>query len=110
LTWKELKRFISDNNNNEEKEEEVKLQSERFRIFRDPPFWISKIEEHKKADIANNGKCCFNHIIGLPMKDAIDKPIFDYEMQLVNALDINKSVFVKKASQLSSSIYKIFWI
>jgi hypothetical protein len=44
LTWKELKRFISDNNNNEEKEE-VKLQSELFRIFRDLPFWISNIEE-----------------------------------------------------------------
>jgi hypothetical protein len=97
LTWKELKRFISDNNN-EDKEEEIKLQSaERFRIFKDLPFWISSIEEHKKADIANNGKCCFNHIIGLPKKDGIDKPIFDYEMQLVNALDNNKSVFVKKA-------------
>jgi hypothetical protein len=90
LTWKELKRFISDNNN-EDKEEEIKLQSaERFRIFKDLPFWISSIEEHKKADIANNGKCCFNHIIGLPKKDGIDKPIFDYEMQLVNALDNNK--------------------
>jgi hypothetical protein len=96
LTWKDLKRFIS-NNNNEEKD----LQSaERFRIFRDLPFWISNIEEHKKVDIANNGKCCFNHTIGLPKKDGIDKPIFDYEMQLVNALDNNKSVFVKKARGL----------
>ena len=99
MTWKDLKRFISDNTNNEEKEE-VKLQSERFRIFRDLPFWISDIEEHKEADIANNGNCCFNHIIGLPKKDGIDKPIFDYEMQLVNALDNNKSVFVKKARGL----------
>jgi len=52
LTWKDLKRFISDNNyNNEEKEEEqeeVKLQSvERFTIFKDLPFWISNTEEHK---------------------------------------------------------------
>jgi hypothetical protein len=39
------------------------------------------------------------HIIGLPTKDGIEKPIFDYEMQLVNALD-NKSVFVKKARGL----------
>jgi hypothetical protein len=99
LTWKDLKRFISDNNyNNEEEKEEIKPQqsAERFRIFKDLPFWISNIEEHKKADIANNGKCCFNHIIGLPKKDGIDKPIFDYEMQLVNALDNNKSVFREK--------------
>ena len=87
MTWKDLKRFISDNNyNNEQKEEEqeeIKLQqsAERFRIFRDLPFWISDI-------------------IGLPKKDGIDKPIFDYEMQLVNVLENNKSIFVKKARGL----------
>jgi hypothetical protein len=57
VTWKDLKRFISDNNyNNEQKEEQegIKLQqsAERFRIFRHLPFWIPNIEEHKKADIA----------------------------------------------------------
>jgi late competence protein required for DNA uptake (superfamily II DNA/RNA helicase) len=36
----------------------------------------------------------------LPKKDGIDKPVFDYEMQLVNALDNIKSVFVKKARGL----------
>ncbi len=105
MTWKDLKRFVIDNNyNNEQKEQEVKLQSaERFAIFKNLPFWISDVEEHKKADIANNGKCCFNYIIGLPKKDGIDKPIFDYEMQLVNALakpTLNKSIFVKKARGL----------
>jgi hypothetical protein len=83
LTWKELKRFISDNisssnnsnnSNNQEKEQETKLQKERFAIFRDKPFWISDVKEHKKADIANKGACCFNHIIGLPKKDGIEKP------------------------------------
>jgi hypothetical protein len=117
ITFKDLKRFISDNNN-EEKAEEVKLQqsAERFRIFRDLPFWISSIEEHKKADIENNGRCCFNHIIGLPMKDGIEHKIYDYEMQLVNALDNNKSVFVKKARGLGITeillrytAIRIFW-
>jgi hypothetical protein len=102
LTFKDLKRFISNNNgiNDNKEKEEIALRTERFRIFRDLPFWISDREEHKKADIANSGKCCFNHVIGLPKKDGIDKPIFDYEMQLVNALDNNKSVFVKKARGL----------
>lgn len=36
---------------------------------------------HKKADIANKGNCCFNHIIGLPQKDDKELPIFDYEMR-----------------------------
>ena len=58
---KDLKRFISNNNNNEEKEQEVELQSERFRIFKDLPFWISDVEEHKAEDIRTKGQCCFNH-------------------------------------------------
>jgi hypothetical protein len=32
------------------------------------PFWIWNVEEHKKEDIKTNGECCFNHIIGLPIK------------------------------------------
>lgn len=105
MTWKELKRFISDNiansdSNTEERNKEIKLQRERFAVFRDKPFWISDVKEHKKADIASKGACCFNHIIGLPTKDGIEKPIFDYEMNLVHALDNNKSIFVKKARGL----------
>ena len=44
---------------------------EMFNIFLNKPFWISDISQHKKADIANKGACCFNHIIGLPKKDGI---------------------------------------
>ena len=101
MTWKDLKRFISDNNNNEEKEEEIKLQSHCFEIFQDKPFWISSVEEHKLQDIKNQGACCFNHIIGLPKKDGrIEKRIFDYEMELTNALDSFNDIFVKKARGL----------
>ena len=101
MTWKDLKRFITNSsiNNNEEKEE-IKLQLQRFAIFKDLPFWISDRDEHKQRDIANSGNCCFNHVIGLPKKDGIEKPIFDYEMQLVECLDNNKSVFIKKARGL----------
>jgi hypothetical protein len=40
---------------------------------------ISNIERHKAEDIRTKGYCCFNHILGLPKKDGIEKPIFDYE-------------------------------
>jgi hypothetical protein len=112
LTWKDLKRSISNNistnnNNNQEKEQPKDretttiLQSKHFAIFRNKPFWIQNVKEHKKADIANKGACCFNHIIGLPKKDGIEKPIFDDEMQLVQALDNDsKNIFIKKARGL----------
>ena len=44
--------------------------------------------------------CCFNHVIGLPRKDGIEFPLFDYELQLFNALAKHKYIWVKKASGL----------
>jgi hypothetical protein len=56
--------------------------------------------------------CCFNHIIGLPRKDGIEKSIFDYEKLLYDSLLIpefynhskhnfkHKHLWVKKAKGL----------
>jgi hypothetical protein len=71
-------------------------------------FWIWNIEEHKKQDIGTNGDCCFNHIIGLPTKERMQKPIFDYQKLLYDGLQIQdigrnfkqKHLWVKKATGL----------
>jgi hypothetical protein len=74
--------------------------------LKDKPFWIWNEEEHKQADIENNGDCCFNHIIGLPTKEDIEKPMFDYEKTLYDKLftvngDLqDKHLWVKKATGL----------
>jgi hypothetical protein len=44
------------------------------------------IEEHKQEDVRTRGECCFNHIIGLPTKGRIEKPLFDYEKLLYDSL------------------------
>ena len=54
-------------------------QSRLTEMLQNKPFWIWNIEEHKQEDIRTNGNCCFNHIIGLPQKDNVDKPLYDYE-------------------------------
>jgi hypothetical protein len=54
------------------------------------PFWIWDTEEHKQEDIETNGECCFNHIIGLPAKGKLEKPIFDYEKLLYDSLLTNE--------------------
>jgi hypothetical protein len=64
------------------------------------PFWIWDIEEHKTADIITNGDYCFNHIIGLPTKNAQDKPFFDYEKLLFDTLQQCKHIWIKKATGL----------
>lgn len=52
------------------------------------------------------GKCCFNHIIGLPEKDGETKPIFDYEMEIYKYLqkgrtdESYKHLWIKKARGL----------
>jgi hypothetical protein len=47
-------------------------------------------QQHKLEYIKTNGDCCFNHIIGLPTKEGMEKAIFDYEKILYDALfDIN---------------------
>jgi hypothetical protein len=55
-------------------------------MLRQKPFWIWNKEDHKQMDKTDKGNCCFNHIIGLPTKDGVQKPLFDYERMLYKAL------------------------
>ena len=48
-------------------------------ILKDKPFWIWDKEEHLKQAIATNQRCCFNHVVGLPIKEGKEYPLFDYE-------------------------------
>jgi hypothetical protein len=69
MTFKDLKKRITSSN---------QQQIQSFDKLQNKPFWIWNIEEHKQEDIRTKGECCFNHIIGLPTKDGLEKPIFDY--------------------------------
>jgi hypothetical protein len=71
------KRIISSSN---------QQQTQSFDKLQNKPFWIWNIEEHKLEDIKTKGECCFNHIIGLPTKEGLEKPIFDYQELLYEAL------------------------
>ena len=45
----------------------------------------------------NRIDCCFNHLVGLPKKKGKDMPIFDYELEIYNAIENNQHVWCKKA-------------
>jgi hypothetical protein len=73
------------------------------------PFWIwNNIDEHRKTYFRTNGSCCFNHIIGLPTKEGVEKAMFDYEKILYDSLLVNdldhafkhKHPWVKKSTGL----------
>jgi hypothetical protein len=109
MTFKDLKKKIGSSNQQQHTKSFDKLQAK--------PFWIWNIQEHKLEDIRTKGECCFNHIIGLPTKDGLEKPIFDYQSLLYEALlspdfcnPLNhnfkdKHLWIKKATGLGVTEY-----
>jgi hypothetical protein len=92
LTFKELKKRVT--------LEAPQQQSRLFDRLQNKSFWIWNVEQHKLEDIKTYGNCCFNHIIGLPTKEGMEKAIFDYEKILFDSLvteDSNKHLWIKKA-------------
>lgn len=77
--------------------------------IKNKPFWIEDPIEHEKQFHTPHRfakLCCFNHIIGLPVKDNEKKPIFDYEIELFKYLEKGKTdekykhIWLKKARGL----------
>jgi hypothetical protein len=107
VTFHDLQKIVQQSQSQSDAE-----QSELLQRLRDKPFWIWGPKQHKQEDIRTKGDCCFNHIIGLPRKDGIEKSIFDYEKLLYDSLLIPefynhskhnfkyKHLWVKKATGL----------
>ena len=77
MTFKDLQRLISsqpDFSSSNNSPQQLLLTK-----LRNKPFWLWDSTRHKEKARVSRGHCCFNHIIGLPRKDGIEKSIFDYE-------------------------------
>jgi hypothetical protein len=111
LTFKDLKKRVNI---------ETTLQQQQSKLFErllDKPFWIWNIQQHKEEDVKTNGYCCFNHIIGLPKKDAVDKPMYDYKKiifdlatQSSDSNSSNKHIWILKATGLGVSEFMLRFI
>jgi hypothetical protein len=89
LTFKHLKKKIRQELAQQRSSLSEKLQSK--------PFWTWNIEEHKQEDIKTNGDCCFNHIIRLPQKYGVDKPLYV-------ALQIARAILIAAAAAIHSLV------
>jgi hypothetical protein len=67
-------------------------------IFLDKPFWIWDKEKHDLEFLIEKGNCCFNHIIGLPVKNGREHPIYDYELDVISKIENHRNIWIKKAS------------
>ena len=96
IVFKDLQKLVS-------AQQQDSTCKELFERLQDKPFWIWDIDEHKQQDAARDGDCCFNHIIGLPQKDGVDKPLYDYQKIVFDSLvtqNGNKHLWIKKATGL----------
>ncbi len=95
MTFKELQKLIH--------YRQSESNSDKTRFFnrlKHKPFWIWNVEQHKAEDIKTRGDCCFNHIIGLPVKSNTERPLYPYQKIVYDALDKHKHVFIKKSTGL----------
>jgi len=76
------------------------LNDPKLQLFHNKPFWINDIIQHEQEWEYHGGRCCFNHIVGLPEKNGLPKAIFDYEQELYKYLRIYKNLWVKKSRGL----------
>src|SRR5262245_6187054 len=102
-------RFRSHNQKTRHKQAESSKALRKIREIKGKTFWIDDPIAHEQLfDYPYRGaaKCCFNHMIGMPVKDGKEKPIFDYEMELFHYLEKGKEderykhIWLKKARGL----------
>jgi hypothetical protein len=70
--------------------------SSNLGVLTNKPFWIWNQDSHRQQFINSKGQCCFNHIIGLPVKDKKEHPLYDYEKLLFDKLFTNGRSFRDK--------------
>jgi hypothetical protein len=102
VTFKDLKKRVT--------QEVVQEQYRLTERLHNKPFWIWNINKHKQEDIRTDGDCCFNHVIGLPEKNGVDKPLYDYEKIIFDSLVTqasNNHLWIKKATGLGISEFML---
>jgi hypothetical protein len=77
VTFKDLQKAI---------ESQPSSDHNQLQKLKGKEFWQWDSGEHKRKHASYRGNCCFNHIIGPPKKDGIEKPFFDYQKLIYRAL------------------------
>ena len=86
MTFKDLQKLIGSQSDFNHSSSSNPQEQSLLAKPRDKPLWIWNSSLHKDKGRIRGGNCCFNHIIGLPRKDGVLKPFFDYEKMLYMAL------------------------
>ena len=74
------------------------------------PFWIWDKEQHRQQASVTNGNCCFNHILGLPVKNNKEYPIFEFQKQIYDSLENSQNIWIKKARGIGVTTFLIRYL
>jgi hypothetical protein len=86
VTIKDLQRIVL---SSEQTAGDSPAMQDLMQKVRDRPFYIWAKEKHESYQKPNSelkGRCCFNHIIGLPLKNGKPQPLWDYQDFIYRAL------------------------
>jgi hypothetical protein len=72
----------------------------QFEVLKGLPFYPSWQQKEAPQFKDLNCSLSFNHAIGLPEKNGVPMPLFDYEQTLFDVLQQHKHVWIKKATGL----------
>jgi hypothetical protein len=70
VTFKDLQKLVQGEAAGGQANNILKLQARLLA----KSFWYWDQTKHKERDRTTKGDCCFNHIVGLPRKDGVEKP------------------------------------
>ena len=105
MTFKDLQKILQGITSVQQEQ-----QTRLFNTLKGKEFWIWNSEQHRLEDIRTNGDCCFNHIIGLPKKNGVEKPLYDYEKIIFDNLQSHKHIWIKKATGLGITEFFLRYI
>ena len=90
--------------------DQAKMENEQEKLINSNPKYRQLLEDVKDKQFwchnpksTERHKCCFNHIIGLPVKNGKEHPIYDYEEQIVKDLEENQHLWIKKARGIGAT-------
>ncbi|CAN5442332.1 hypothetical protein BH18THE1_BH18THE1_09680 [soil metagenome] len=79
-------------------------------IFIGKPFWIWDEDEHNEQFMETVGQCCFNHIIGKPIKNNKEYDIFPFQKLIFDTLENYQNIWILKSRGIGVTTFLIRYL
>jgi len=79
-------------------------------VFLGKPFWIWDQQEHNDEFKKTNGQCCFNHIIGKPVKNDKEYDIFPFQKLIFDSIEHNQNIWILKSRGIGITTFMIRYL